>query len=575
MKHERSQNWRQYAQLIRKSHIPWVLIIGYFLIGIAYSRISADLIPFSSKIYTGEILDFSQITQYILLVVLMLLVWFAQCITQYWTSYKIERQFQLTAWKSIVRMPMGALEKNNAATLPSRITSDPTKLSNQFLVITAVLTSLYSIWITLENVRRDSAYVADLMWKLLLVLCVWILLSGHFCGRFKFRAAFRSQETYASFTDYITERLSNISLIKTSATEDSEVERAMEEINSQYRASIYYINVEYISNFVKECANYIFQALVLFICAMLVREGSLDQAGMLTAYRYSLTLPVYLTTVTTAYLSIKDGQGSAARISEIVSSAPEQYAREKSFSMEDADITFENVSFSYGDKHVLNHAAFKIAANQVTAVIGPNGSGKSTIAKLLERYYTPQEGMLRFGACPVEDIHLNEWREAIGYISQDTVLISGTLRDNLVYALNRPVEELELWQALKGANLERFARALPDGLDTNIGELGNKLSGGERQRIGIARVILRNPEYLILDEVTSSLDPENKSAVMHALQKLMRGRTCLIISHDMDVVKEASTILVLENGSVIASGNHEELLKSSEFYKRCVTLSGC
>ena len=181
----------------------------------------------------------------------------------------------------------------------------------------------------------------------------------------------------------------------------------------------------------------------------------------------------------------------------------------------------------------------------------------------------PETGCLRFGDCLVEDIHLNEWRRSIGYVSQDTTLISGTLRENLTYALHRPVEETELQQALKIANLEDFVAALPKGMDADLGELGEKLSGGERQRIAIARIILRNPEYLILDEVTSALDAENKAAVMGALRKLMAGRTCVLISHDMDMVRSADHIVVLDEGSVQAEGNCDQVIKNSAYFAEC------
>ena len=210
----------------------------------------------------------------------------------------------------------------------------------------------------------------------------------------------------------------------------------------------------------------------------------------------------------------------------------------------------------------------KIELN-LCAIVGENGSGKSTAVSLMERFYLPETGCLRFGDCLVEDIHLNEWRRSIGYVSQDTTLISGTLRENLTYALHRPVEETELQQALKIANLEDFVAALPKGMDADLGELGEKLSGGERQRIAIARIILRNPEYLILDEVTSALDAENKAAVMGALRKLMAGRTCVLISHDMDMVRSADHIVVLDEGSVQAEGNCDQVIKNSAYFAEC------
>ena len=415
--------------------------------------------------------------------------------------------------------------------------------------------------------------MADFMLKMLALLFIWIVVSSFLCGRFKFKAAFRFQETYAAFTDYITERLSGFSLIKSSAAEDSEVSSAMQEIDGQYRAELFQVNVQYITTIVSQCSVYVFQALVLFTGAMMVREGTLDQAGMLTAYRYSMILPVYLLSIMNTYLSIKDGQGCAARVSEIVTAEPEICHRKKSFSMEDSDITFEDVTFSYGEKRVLTDASFTIPVGRVTALMGLNGSGKSTVANLIERFYLPETGVIRFGTCPVEDIHLDEWRRSIGYIAQDTTLISGTLRENLVYALHRSVTDEELRQALRAANLEQFLNGLSNGLDTDLGELGQRLSGGERQRIGIARVILQNPEYVIMDEVTSALDPENEALVMSSLRKLMKGRTSVVITHNIDIIKESDHIVLLNEGTVQGEGTHDSLMKKCALYaKLCETV---
>ena len=561
------QDWRAYLQLIKKSNVPWLLLVGYFLVSLLSTRVTTDMIPYSSKIYTGEILEGSVIVKYVLLLLAVVALWMLENLAMYWCKYKTERNFQNTIWRSMVRMPMARLDRQNAETLPSRITSDTTMLSDQFITLISCLTSVYSIWITLGNVRKDSEFMASFMLKMLALLMIWMILASIICGRFQFKASARFQNTYAQFTSYITERLSNIPMIKSNAAEDEELDRAMKEIDSQYRATAYKVNVEVITTFAQNSINYVFEALVLFTAASMVRAATLDDAGMLTAYRYSLRLPIYLMTLMGAYLSIKSSQGAAATASDIVASQPETYKRKRSFALEDEDITLDNVSFSYGDKHVLEGASFTIPAGKVTALVGPNGCGKSTIAKLVERYYPPEKGAIRFGSCPVEDIHLDEWRKSIGYIAQSTTLLSGTLRENLTYALDRPVDDGELRQALETANLTDFVNRLDNGLDTDLGEMGSNLSGGERQRIAIARTVLRNPEYLILDEVTSALDAENRRMVLSALYKLSRGRTCLLISHDMDAVALADHIAVLSDGRIQDQGTHKELMERSPLYQ--------
>ena len=166
----RKADWTAYFQLIHRANIPLLVLLGYFLVQLVYSRISTDLVPFASKIYTGEILDTAQIGQYVLLVAVMIAIWLVQNLFQYWFTYRTDRQFQLVTWQSMVHLPMAALDKQNAATLPSRVTSDSTKLSMQFLQMVGVLTSVYTIYVTLSNVRKDSAFMAGFMLKMLGVL---------------------------------------------------------------------------------------------------------------------------------------------------------------------------------------------------------------------------------------------------------------------------------------------------------------------------------------------------------------------------------------------------------------------
>ncbi len=223
-------------------------------------------------------------------------------------------------------------------------------------------------------------------------------------------------------------------------------------------------------------------------------------------------------------------------------------------------IIFDNISFSYtSGKEVLSKVSFIAKPDQVTAFAGPSGSGKSTIIKLLMKIYEPDSGVIRYNGMDINNTSLINWRAKIAYVAQDSPIFTGTVAENLRISKENATED-EMWQALKAANLDDLIKSLPDGLETLLGEKGTGLSGGEKQRLTIARALLGNPEILLLDEATSSLDNENERLVKEALEKLMRGRTTLVVAHRFSTIEKAAQIIYLEEGKILEQGTYYELM---------------
>lgn len=235
------------------------------------------------------------------------------------------------------------------------------------------------------------------------------------------------------------------------------------------------------------------------------------------------------------------------------------------------DITYENVSFSYNDdkQYALKNVNFKIKANTITGLVGPSGGGKSTIAQLLLRFYEPQQGTIKIGGVDIRDIEPNKLMELVGYVFQDSVLFHDTIANNIRMG-NRSATLEQVEEAAKAACIHDVITALPHGYDTVVGEDDSYLSGGEKQRIAIARVFLKNPPIIILDEATAYADAENESLIQDSFSRLAAGKTVLIIAHRLKSIEAADHILVIQDGELVSQGKHKQLLINSSVYQDMV-----
>ncbi|WP_417501308.1 ABCB family ABC transporter ATP-binding protein/permease [Marinobacter sp.] len=297
-------------------------------------------------------------------------------------------------------------------------------------------------------------------------------------------------------------------------------------------------------------------------------EITLGDFTMINAYLLQLFIP--LNALGFVYREIRQslvnverlfGLLGEARVIEDVPGAPE-------LKVDKGEIGFHHVHFAYReDRPILQNVDFTIPAGHTVAVVGASGAGKSTLARLLFRFFDVSKGSISIDGQTIREISQDSLRSAIGVVPQDTVLFNDTLYSNIAYG-KPEATEAEVHHAAKQARLDDFIRSLPEGYDTKVGERGLKLSGGEKQRVAIARVLLKNPPLLILDEATSSLDSISEQAILDALNEVSRQRTTLVIAHRLSTVRDADTILVMDHGRIVESGGHSELLALNGYYAR-------
>ncbi|MHA7808897.1 MAG: ABCB family ABC transporter ATP-binding protein/permease [Marinobacter adhaerens] len=351
--------------------------------------------------------------------------------------------------------------------------------------------------------------------------------------------------------------------------------------NERYEAQLYDVDLDdweqaRLKNRLSLAALNSGQALIIglamiVIMAMAVQEVAsgeitLGDFTMINAYLLQLFIP--LNALGFVYREIRQALVNVERLFKLLGDKPaiEDAPDATELAVDKGEVQFDHIHFAYRpDRPILRDVNFTIPAGHKVAVVGASGAGKSTLARLLFRFYDVDEGAIRIDGQDIRNVSQDSLRSAIGVVPQDTVLFNDTLYRNLAYGRPEATEE-EVYRAAQMAHLEDFIHSLPDGYETKVGERGLKLSGGEKQRVAIARVILKNPPLLILDEATSSLDSLSEQAILGALNEVSQQRTTLVIAHRLSTIRDANTILVMDAGRIVEGGSHNELLAAGGYY---------
>nr|CAD2156307.1 unnamed protein product [Meloidogyne enterolobii] len=479
------------------------------------------------------------------------------------TSQLIVNDLRTNVFRNILQQDMAFFDKNKVGEIVSRLSSDAYIVGNALSTnLGDGIRSLFTSFVTAGMMVYTSPELSLLGLIVIPFIAGTFLVYGKWIGYY----ATQMQEAIAGTNELATERLSNVKTVRVFVAENKELKAYRNKISDIWeisrkegRATAFIVGGYYI-------VGYGFLSSLLYYGSHLISCGLLTYGDLSSFVIYAILCSANISNIRTFYSELMRGLGASSRLFELRDTKP-KIPLSGGICLTDLKegIRFESVAFSYPDRDpIFNDITFKIPVGSTTAIVGSSGCGKSTIAHLLLRLYSPTQGRILIDGQDMKNIDPSEWRKMCGVVSQEPVLFSATIKENILYGVPEGVEigDEEIEKAAKLSNSLEFIRSFPQGFDTMVGEHGSSmLSGGQRQRIALARALIMKPRFIILDEATSALDATSEYLVRKSLEVLSKsGQTILIIAHRLSTIKHAEQIVVLDKGSVAEMGCFDDLM---------------
>ena len=492
----------------------------------------------------------------------------------WWLGERVVADVRAAVQRNLLRLEPAFYEENRPSEITSRLTADTTIINN---VIGSTITSaLRNTLIASGGIIYLFALAPALTASLLLGIPL-IIAPIVFLGRRVRAVSRRSQDRIAEMGAMVDETLGAMRTVQSYGQEEREAGRFGLAVEAAFATARQRIVARAVMTTLVIALVFGSIALVMWQGAMDVQAGRMSQ-GTIAAFLISGALVASsLGSLTEVYGSLLLGAGTAGRLNELLSQPPSIRAPAQPRALPRpplGTLAFENVTFHYPSRPeaaALDSFSLSVRSGETVALVGPSGAGKSTLFQLAQRFHDPQVGAVSLDGVDVRDADPAELRSRIALVSQEVMIFAASARDNLRYG-DWEADDARLWAAAEAANAAEFLRALPQGLDTFLGEGGARLSGGQRQRVAIARALLRDAPILLLDEATSALDAESERLVQQSLERLFETRTTLVIAHRLATVRAADRIVVMDQGLIIEEGTHDALSGQGGLYARLARL---
>ena len=481
------------------------------------------------------------------------------------------RDLREKMFKKIIELPVPYYSEKRKGDIMARMLGDINEVQNSFfmvleLIVKEPLTIVFSL-IAMINIS----------WKLTLFVFIFIPISGFIIskiGKSLKGKSSKAQQENGQLISIVEESLSGLKVVKSYNAENYFTKTFNDSVNRLYKLTNSIGKKNNLASPMSEFLGIIVISILLFYGGNLVLvEKSLDGSLFISyiALAYNILTPAKA--ISKASYQVKNGLAAAERVFEVleVENTITDKIDATELNLFSKEIQLKNITFAYNDESVLKDFSLVIPKGKTVALVGQSGSGKSTIANLLTRFYDVNKGEILIDNQNIKDVTMKSLRALTGLVTQDSIMFNGTIKDNIRLGKLDATDD-EIIDALKIANAYEFVKDLPNGIETNIGDSGNKLSGGQKQRLSIARAVLKNPPIMILDEATSALDTESEKFVQVALENMMQNRTSIVIAHRLSTIQKADVIVVMQKGEIVEQGNHDELLAKNGMYAKLVSM---
>ena len=503
---------------------------------------------------------------------LTVLIFFIKGVAGYFQNYLMEfigqrmiADLQTNLYKHVIHHDLAFLQKETVSGLTSRFVFDLHQLKK-------------ALSNTITGVLKDVPMIIGLIvlmvhqnWKLALICLTIIPLASApiiYFGRRMRKYSGGTQEEMGSLGGILKESLGHIRQVKSFTMENYEIDRSNKSINNVFKLLIKMARVRALSSPVMELLGGLIIAGVIMYGCSLIWNGEMTAGEFMSFLTAAMSIYRPLKSVTNINNNLQEGLASAERTFNLMDSPATITEQEGAAELQvkKGEIEFKNITFAYEEgQNAIEGLNLIIPAGKKVALVGASGAGKSTILNLIPRFFDPKEGEILIDGQKVSDVTLNSLRQNIGLVTQEVALFNDTIANNIAYGSQTANRE-DIIKAAQDASADGFITESENGYDTVVGEDGFSLSGGQRQRIAIARAMLKNAPILLLDEATSSLDTQSEKNIQDALNKLMKGRTSLIVAHRLSTTQDADIIHVLDKGQVVETGSHQELLEKNGIY---------